>query len=53
MCEFWSYVTFYKATNGQTDVKYEKERMMMAWHVEDETNKELQSEGYKKSKTAF
>ena len=53
MCEFWSYVAFYKATNGQTDIQYEKERMLMASHMEDETNKELQSEGYKKSKTAF
>ena len=40
MCEFSAYVAFTKATNGQTDIKHETERMMMARYMEDETNKE-------------
>ena len=48
MCKSLAYVAFNKATNGHIDIKHEKERMMMAWYMKDETNKKLQSGGYKK-----
>ena len=50
MSKLSAYIAFNKATNGETDIKHEKEmsRKMMAWYIEDETNKKLQSGGYKK-----
>ena len=36
MCDFSEYVAFDKATNGQPDRK-----QMMAWYMENETNKKM------------
>ena len=52
MSTFSAYVAFNTATNGETDIKHEKKmsRKMMAWYIEDETNKNCSQEVTKKER---
>ena len=38
---------FNKVTDEQTYIKHDLNRMMLAWYMKVETNKQLQSGGYK------
>ena len=40
---------FNKVTDEQTYIKHDLNRMMLAWYVKDETNKQLQSGDYNKN----